>query len=179
MSYRLVVRPQVEADLIEAETWYEQQQAGLGHQFLLAAREAMESLSRQSSYSPSSLSSQAGALGIHAPVSLPHNLPSNSRHGGYICRRPWCAPRPPVETTPMRGSNMIDLHPEIIEKDGKKQFVILQYEEFVAVEQALADAEDLAALRAAKKEEHAAPGVPLEQASTRHSVLSTQYSGKQ
>ena len=58
---------------------------------------------------------------------------------------------------------MIELHPEIIEKDGKKQFVILPYEEFVAVEQALADAEDLAALRAAKKEEHAAPGVPLEQ----------------
>ena len=74
---------------------------------------------------------------------------------------------------------MIELHPEIIEKDGKKQFVILPYEEFVAVEQALADAEDLAALRAAKKEEHAAPGVPLEQASTRHSVLSTQHSGKQ
>jgi len=44
VSYRLVVRPQVEADLIEAETWYEQQQAGLGHQFLLAARETMDSL---------------------------------------------------------------------------------------------------------------------------------------
>ena len=37
---------------------------------------------------------------------------------------------------------MIELHPEIIEKDGKKQFVILPYEEFVAVEQALADVED-------------------------------------
>jgi hypothetical protein len=58
---------------------------------------------------------------------------------------------------------MIELHPEILEKDGKKEFVILPYEEFVAIEQALADAEDLAALRAAKKEEHAAPGVPLEE----------------
>jgi len=58
---------------------------------------------------------------------------------------------------------MIELHPEILEKDGKKQFVILTYEEFAAIEQALADAEDLAALRVAKKEEHAAPGVPLEQ----------------
>ncbi len=58
---------------------------------------------------------------------------------------------------------MIELHPEILEKDGKKQFVILTYEEFEAIEQALADAEDLAALRAAKKEEHDAPGVPLEQ----------------
>lgn len=36
---------------------------------------------------------------------------------------------------------MIELHPEIVEKDGKKQFVILPYEEFVAIEQALADAE--------------------------------------
>jgi hypothetical protein len=61
----------------------------------------------------------------------------------------------------MRGSNMIELHPEIIEKEGKKQFVILPYEEFVAVEQALAEVEDLAALRAAKKEEHAASGIPL------------------
>ena len=58
---------------------------------------------------------------------------------------------------------MIELHPEIIEKDGKKQFVILPYEEFVAIEQALADAEDLVALRDAKKEEHAALSVPLEQ----------------
>jgi hypothetical protein len=58
---------------------------------------------------------------------------------------------------------MIELHPEIVEKDGKKQFVILPYEEFVAIERALADAEDLAALRDAKKEEHAAPSIPLEQ----------------
>jgi len=57
---------------------------------------------------------------------------------------------------------MIELHPEILEKDGKKQFVIPTYEEFTPIEQALADAEDLAALRAAKKEEHDAPGVPLE-----------------
>jgi len=58
---------------------------------------------------------------------------------------------------------MIELHPEILEKDGKKQFVILTYEEFLAIEQALADAEDLAALRAAKEEDRDAPGVPLEQ----------------
>jgi hypothetical protein len=58
---------------------------------------------------------------------------------------------------------MIELHPEILEKDGKKQFVILTYEEFVAIEQALADAEDLAALRVAKKDEHDAPSVLLGQ----------------
>ena len=56
---------------------------------------------------------------------------------------------------------MIELHPEMLEKDGR-QFVILTYEEFSAIEQALADAEDLAALRAAKKEEQEAPSIPLE-----------------
>ena len=45
MSYRLVVRPEVDADLIEAEAWYEQQEAGLGREFLLAARETMDGLS--------------------------------------------------------------------------------------------------------------------------------------
>jgi len=58
---------------------------------------------------------------------------------------------------------MIELHPEILEKDGKKQFVILPYEEFAAIQEALADAEDLAALRTAKQEEHNAPGIPMEQ----------------
>jgi hypothetical protein len=58
---------------------------------------------------------------------------------------------------------MIELHPEIVEKDGKKQFVILKYEEFVAIQQALADADDLASLRAAKKDEGDAPTIPLDQ----------------
>ena len=58
---------------------------------------------------------------------------------------------------------MIELHPEIIEKDGKKKFVVLTYEEFLAIQEALADAEDLTELRAAKKEEHDAPSIPLEQ----------------
>lgn len=58
---------------------------------------------------------------------------------------------------------MIELHPEIIVKDGKKQFVVLPYEEFTAIQEALADADDLAALRAAKREEHEAPTVSLEQ----------------
>ena len=41
--------------------------------------------------------------------------------------------------------------------------MILPYEEFAAIQAALADADDLAALRAAKEEEHDAPGIPLEQ----------------
>ena len=44
MNYRLVVRPEVDADLLVIEAWYEQQQAGLGREFLLAARKAMARL---------------------------------------------------------------------------------------------------------------------------------------
>jgi hypothetical protein len=56
---------------------------------------------------------------------------------------------------------MIEIHPEILERNGEKQFVILPYEEFVAIQEALADADDLAALRSAKIEEREAPSVPL------------------
>ena len=45
MSYLLVVRPEVDADLIEVEAWYEQQESGLGREFLQAARETIDSLS--------------------------------------------------------------------------------------------------------------------------------------
>ena len=44
MKYRLVVRPEVDADLLQAEDWYEQQQAGLGREFLQAIREKLASL---------------------------------------------------------------------------------------------------------------------------------------
>ena len=63
----------------------------------------------------------------------------------------------------LRGGEMIELHPEIIVKDGKKQFVVLPYEEFTAIQEALADADDLSALRIAKRDERDAPTVPLEQ----------------
>ncbi|MGA3181105.1 MAG: type II toxin-antitoxin system RelE/ParE family toxin [Verrucomicrobiota bacterium] len=41
MSFRLVVRPEVDADLLEAEIWYERQRPGLGAEFLRAVRKAM------------------------------------------------------------------------------------------------------------------------------------------
>ena len=34
MSFKLVVRPEVDADLQVTEEWYEEQQAGLGNEFL-------------------------------------------------------------------------------------------------------------------------------------------------
>ncbi len=56
---------------------------------------------------------------------------------------------------------MVELHPQMIEKDGKREFVILPYEEFVRVEEALADYQDLQVLRAAKQEEGDAPTLSL------------------
>ncbi|HKO99507.1 MAG TPA: type II toxin-antitoxin system RelE/ParE family toxin [Pyrinomonadaceae bacterium] len=45
MRYRIVVRPEVDTDLIKAEAWYEQQEAGLGRKFLGAVRDAIDRLS--------------------------------------------------------------------------------------------------------------------------------------
>jgi PHD/YefM family antitoxin component YafN of YafNO toxin-antitoxin module len=58
---------------------------------------------------------------------------------------------------------MIELHPQIVTKDGEKQFVILPYDEFAAIQEALADIDDLNSLRKAKSEEHDAPTAPLEE----------------
>jgi hypothetical protein len=59
---------------------------------------------------------------------------------------------------------MIALHPEILVKDGKKQFAVLPYEEFLAVQERLADAEDLLELRKAKRAEGRKRSVPLSEA---------------
>ena len=46
MKFRLVVRPEVDADLLEAEKWYERQQAGLGRNFLRTVRKKLAELPR-------------------------------------------------------------------------------------------------------------------------------------
>ena len=48
---------------------------------------------------------------------------------------------------------MIELHPEILKKNGREEFSVLPYEEFLALTEVLADYEDLQELRAAKLEE--------------------------
>ncbi|MGH8613559.1 MAG: hypothetical protein ACREYF_16470 [Gammaproteobacteria bacterium] len=40
---------------------------------------------------------------------------------------------------------MIELHPQVIEKDGKKEFAVLPYDEFVRVQEELEDYEDSSA----------------------------------
>ncbi len=56
---------------------------------------------------------------------------------------------------------MISLHPEFLTKDGKKAFAVIPYEEFVALQEVLADAADLIDLREAKANEATAASVPL------------------
>jgi len=59
---------------------------------------------------------------------------------------------------------MIKLHPQILKKKGRGEFVILSYEEFQAIQELLEDADDLAALRQARKNDNpSASGYTLEQ----------------
>jgi hypothetical protein len=65
---------------------------------------------------------------------------------------------------------MIELHPEILKKNGRNEFAVLPYEEYLAVTEALADYEDLQELRAAKAEESSAPTMSLNDAAKRYGV---------
>ena len=56
------------------------------------------------------------------------------------------------------------LHPNILEQDGKKQFVVLPYNEFIALQEELQDYYDLKELREAKKKEQDAPTLSLDEA---------------
>jgi hypothetical protein len=59
---------------------------------------------------------------------------------------------------------MLTLHADILVKNGKKQFAVLPYEEFVALQERLADAEDLMELRKAKRSEGKSRSISLAEA---------------
>ena len=59
---------------------------------------------------------------------------------------------------------MVTIHPQILERDGKRAFVVLPYEEFVVMEEELQEFEDLKELRAAKVEEAQESCVSLQDA---------------
>ena len=61
----------------------------------------------------------------------------------------------------MYTGDMIELHPEILKKNGKSEFVVLPYEEYEALQELLADYRDLLDLRSAKAKEACKPSVPL------------------
>ena len=58
---------------------------------------------------------------------------------------------------------MLELHPEFLVKNGKKEFVILTYEEFIEIQTMLEDLEDLQDLRQAKNDQINEPSFPLEE----------------
>lgn len=55
------------------------------------------------------------------------------------------------------------LHPKFLEKDGKPEFVVLPYEEYLALQEFLEDAEDLLDLRAAKSQDEGNPSIAHEE----------------
>ena len=62
---------------------------------------------------------------------------------------------------------MLELHPNILRKNGKEEFVVLPYEEFVAMQELLEDAEDLKLLREAHQENADELGISLDEAKKR------------
>lgn len=56
------------------------------------------------------------------------------------------------------------LHLEFLIRNGKKQFVMLPYEEFVALQERLEDAEGLLELRKAKRCQGSKRSIPLARA---------------
>jgi PHD/YefM family antitoxin component YafN of YafNO toxin-antitoxin module len=62
---------------------------------------------------------------------------------------------------------MIALNVQIIKKNGKKEFVLLPYEEFVNIQEQLEDYEDLRCLREAKAAEADAPTIGLDELKAR------------
>jgi hypothetical protein len=53
----------------------------------------------------------------------------------------------------------LNLHPEVLKKNGRKQFVVLPYEEFVLIQERLEDAQHLLDLRRAVAGDKNEPGL--------------------
>lgn len=56
---------------------------------------------------------------------------------------------------------MVTLHTQIIKKNGKKDYVVLPYDEFLKVQEELDDYNDLRSLRKAKEMEKDAPTIGM------------------
>jgi len=63
----------------------------------------------------------------------------------------------------------MSIHPQFIEKDGDKAFVVLPYDEYMAMKSPFEDYEDLKALRQAKLESVGEDSIPY--ASIRKDLL--------
>lgn len=58
----------------------------------------------------------------------------------------------------------MDINPQILEKNGRKEFVIFPYEDFLKIQEELDNYEDLRSLREAKETERDSPTVGLKEA---------------
>ncbi len=58
----------------------------------------------------------------------------------------------------------MDLHPQIIKKEGRNEFVVLPFAEYQELTELLQDYEDLKDLRDAKHQAQDEKGIPLAQA---------------
>jgi PHD/YefM family antitoxin component YafN of YafNO toxin-antitoxin module len=56
----------------------------------------------------------------------------------------------------------MSIHPQIIEKDGRREFVVLPYEEFLQMQAEIEDYDDLRTLRDEKACAHTEPTRSLE-----------------
>ena len=56
---------------------------------------------------------------------------------------------------------MLELHPEFLTKDGKKEFAVIPYEEYLKLQEMLEDLEDLRDLRLAVAEDEDSPDFSL------------------
>jgi toxin ParE1/3/4 len=52
MSFSFVIRPEAEADIADANRWYEQRRQGLGADFLLCVEDALEKVRRNPAIYP-------------------------------------------------------------------------------------------------------------------------------
>jgi hypothetical protein len=57
----------------------------------------------------------------------------------------------------------IELHPEFLTANGKKQFAVLPYQEFVAIQEWIEDTQDLHDLRLAREENANEPSYTIEE----------------
>jgi len=66
---------------------------------------------------------------------------------------------------------MIVLNAQIIKKNGKKEYVVLPYEEFLNIRELLDDYEDLRSLREAKELEFFAPTIGIAELKKKIGIL--------
>lgn len=76
-----------------------------------------------------------------------------------------------------KKSNRIKLHPEVLAKNGRKEFVVLPYEEYVLLQQRLDEAEDLFELREAIRKDNGEPGLGLNEMKKRLKAKHARRSG--